>query len=206
MKTLQELLGLTEAPYHIDRDLPPIIKMDADTSLEGLYRAYSFLGKLEGSTGDFYFWLGKNKTTARITTDVVSDGSRQRHIGAISFHKHGAGVPVRNELQVHKVSVDEDFQNRNLAMALYVLLARYGFSVVSDFEQANGGKFLWKKLARESDARQFSVRVWDDESQDWVKDEAGVPLRFTGDNLPDESIWDNIDTSKPTTLLVLTHS
>lgn len=206
MKTLQELLNLTEAPYHIDRDAPMLIKMDADTSISGLRREYDELGRLETAFGDVYFWLSKGKSRARITVNAGVTPDRQKTIGAVTFHKHGSGLPVQKELQVHLVSVDKEYRNENLAMALYVLLARYGFSVVSDFEQANGGKFLWKKLVRESDARQFSVRVWDDETQDWVKDESGLPLRFTGDNLPDEAIWDKIDTSKPTTLLVLTHS
>lgn len=87
-------------------------------------------------------------------------------------------------------------------MALYVLLARYKYTIVSDFVQYNGGKALWKQLASESSVRQFVVRIWSDETEDWLRDSSGDVVKYKGDNIPDSEIWHK-DTTQSTTLLVL---
>jgi hypothetical protein len=90
---------------------------------------------------------------------------------------------------------------------LYIVLARYGFAIVSDFVQYNGGKALWKKLASEADARKYAVRLWDDSTNDWAKGEDGSILMYNAQNLQDENVWKDISYhSTPTTLFVLQHA
>jgi hypothetical protein len=90
---------------------------------------------------------------------------------------------------------------------MYILLARYGYTIVSDFKQYNGGKGLWRKMALESDARRFAVRIWSDAAEDWIRAEDGEPLLYNGENLGDDEVWHSIDAHmEPTTLLVLSHS
>lgn len=53
-------------------------------------------------------------------------------------------------------------RNKGLATRLYeALVLRCGITLMSDFEQYDGGKMLWQKIARESD--QIAVFVLDTE-------------------------------------------
>lgn len=205
---LSEIFPLTEAPFHHNMDAPPsLLDLGSDSSIEGLRREYVELGRLERDNDTFYFWLSAGRSRARITRSVdESENARQQSVGSIEFHDTKLGLPVKNELQVSRVKVSNEFRNHQLAMALYVVLARYGYAVVSDFEQFNGGKFLWKKLAKESDARNFAVRLWSDEQEDWIRDEDGEVVRYNGANVDDAEIWQLVEPySEATVLLVLTH-
>jgi hypothetical protein len=132
MKT-QELF---EGPYHMDQDARPIIKMDNYPSLENLRRMNDFLGTLEKGGTEYHFWLNKGKFYAEVTTSGVDDigQPRQLTITKVRFNNR-SNLPVENELQVESVYTHAKFQTRGLAMALYVVLARYGFTIVSDFTQ-----------------------------------------------------------------------
>lgn len=199
---------LFEGPYHHNQDYAPIIKMDSYPSLEGLQRENFFLGLLEKEGKDFRFWLSKSKGTAKVSVDGTDELGQRRQliVTSLVFHKFGAGLPVDNELQVHTVYTHQDYRGLNLSMALYVVLCRYGYTVVSDFEQYNGGKALWKKMSQEADARRFTIRIWSDLTSDWVTDENGNPLSYNGANLEDDEVWNDLDRHmEPTTLLVLSH-
>jgi hypothetical protein len=200
---IQELF---EGPYHIAQDAKPVVKMDNYPSLENLHRLNDFLGTLQKDGTEFNFWLNKDKYYAEVTTSALDDISQKRQLTVtkVGFNNR-ANLPVQNELQVETVFTHPKYQSQNLAMALYVVLARYNFTIISDFTQYNGGKALWKKMAKESSARQFVVRIWDDELEDWVKDELGGIIKYNAENLDDEQIWDDISrNNEATTLLVLT--
>lgn len=197
---------LFEGPYHIGQDAP-FVKAKSYPSLEGLQRENTLLGTLEKDGNEFHFWLSKTKGSAKVTVASKDDIGQDRQLVVVNLVFQGkVGLPVKNELQVNTVYTDPDFRTSWLAGALYIVLARYDFAIVSDFQQYNGGKALWKKLAKESDARNYAVRVWDDNQEDWIKDEDGNPLKYTAANLADDQIW--LDISKhdeATTLLCLQH-
>ena len=198
---------LFEGPYHIDRDAPAI-KLSAFPSIEGLRRENQFLGKLDRLGREFNFWLSTSKGSAKVTTEAKDDirQVRQKVVVDLIFQK-SASLPVDNEIQVDSVRTDPAFTGGWLAGTLYIVLARYGFTVVSDFTQYNGGKALWKKLATESTARKYVVKVWDDESGDWVCTTAGDIVQYNVANLADDAVWKDIDChDEATTLLVLSHS
>jgi hypothetical protein len=197
---------LFEGPYFHDSDAPSI-KMDhLSISDRTLARDYLLLAKLEGT--EFDFWLLKQKTTAIVTTPTKDTVGANRNLIVVDLKfRSPSGIPVKNELQVNTVITSPDYRGRGLAMALYVILCRYGYTVVSDFEQYRGGKGLWRKMALESDARRFAVRIWSDAAEDWIRAEDGEPLLYNGENLGDDEVWHNIDAHmEPTTLLVLSHS
>jgi len=196
---------LFEGPYHMDQDMKPVIKMDNYPSLDAMHRTCHFLGTLEKDGKEFNFWLSHTKAVAEVTVEAKDDIGqlKQLVVTKIRFHNR-AGLPIKNELQVDTVYTHPDYQRTQLAMALYVVLARYDYTIVSDFTQYNGGKALWKKLAKESEARKFVVRVWDDETQDWMKDSSGSVMKYNAENMDDEEIWKDISQhNEATTLLVL---
>ena len=191
---------LFEGPYHIDQDRAPVVKATAQPSDEGLRRENDLLGELHFGDEVFSFWLSKNKKAAIVSTKIQNSNSI---VLTVKFDNR-AGLPVKNELQVHTVYNQQHHRNKNLAMAMYVLLARYGFTVVSDFEQFNGGKALWQKMAKESSTRNFVVRVWSDEKEDWIRDQDGTVLSYDGTNIDDADIWNSANRKyEPTSLLVL---
>lgn len=197
---------LFEGPYHHDGDWAPAMKLAAFPSFDGLKRENLLLGTLDRSGKEYHFWLSASKLVARVSTEDLDDIGqlRQQVVTEIRFHKSSAGLPVQNELQVHTVFSDPDHRQAQLAMALYVVLCRYGYTIVSDFEQFNGGKALWKKMAAEADARKFVIRVWSDADSDWIRDVAGEPISYDAYNLSDETIWQDFSKHmEPTTLLVL---
>lgn len=196
---------LFEGPYHIDDDYRPSIKMDNYPSTNSLNRECTFLGTLEKEDTIFNMWLSKEKHYAQVTTSSKDDTGHPAELSVVKImFQSPAGLPVPNELHVSTVYTHEKYRARFLAGALYILLSRYGYSVVSDFTQYNAGKALWKKMAREAEMRKFAIRIWSDETSDWVKNSQGEVLRYDASNLADENIWQDISQhSQPTTLLVL---
>lgn len=194
-----------EGPYSLDQDFKPHIKMDSYPSLEGLKRECEHLGTLEKGTKQYDFWLSQSRKVAKVTTPAVDEIGQNRQLVTVRLEfQNPSGIDVKNELQIHTAYTHPDYRGEFLAGALYILLARYGFSVVSDFEQWNGGRALWKKLAKEADARSYVVRVWSDEQEDWIRDGEGEPVKYNAANLDDDQIWHDISAQcEPTTLLVL---
>ena len=197
---------LFEGPYFMDQTSKPVIKMDSYPSLENLQRLNFHLGTLEKDGSEFNFWLNKNNYYAEVTINAKDEigQDRQLVVTKVRFDNR-AHLPVEKEMQVDTVYTHPKYQTLGLAMALYVVLCRYGYTIVSDFTQYRGGKGLWKKLAKESEARKFVVKVWSDEAGDWVKDSEGNPIHYTAENLEDEEVWKDISFhNEATTLLVLT--
>jgi hypothetical protein len=90
-----------------------------------------------------------------------------------------------------------------LAGAAYILLARHHYTVVSDLYQYIPGKELWKKISAESNSRNYSVFIWNQWTNDWLRDENDMPIRYDSGNLYDSEIWHSVNSQK-TCLLVLT--
>lgn len=193
------------SPYLIDKNAASFGER-AYPSLAGLQRENTLLEKVIIGNVEFFFWLSNAKRSARITTVKKNKADDGRHliVTNLFFHDVSAGLPAQNELQVDTVHTDPEYRNLFLAGRLYFLLADRGYSIVSDYSQYLGGKALWKKLARESASRQYVVSIWDDETQDWIKDSSGHKVEYNASNLSDERIWKDISLhSEPTTLLVL---
>ncbi|WP_347114962.1 GNAT family N-acetyltransferase [Leclercia sp. S52] len=92
-----------------------------------------------------------------------------------------------NIIQVEGICVDPAERDKGLATRLYeALILRCGITLVSDFDQYEGGKMLWQKIARESD--QIAVFVLDTEQGAfWPCD--GSKVIYDGGCIPEERIW-----------------
>jgi hypothetical protein len=200
-----KLADLFEGPHHIEMDAPPPkAHQKAYPSYDGLARTCKHLGTLEKRGVDFNFWLANERTHAYVTTEAKDDihQIRQLIITDLQF-KIQTKLPVKNQLQVTWVYTEPEYVDRYLAGALYIVLARYENTVVSDSLQYNGGRKLWEKLATEADARKYVVRVWDEASAGWLKDGNGDPLKLNASELESNEIWTK--QIEPTTLLALSH-
>ncbi|MDI3362281.1 MULTISPECIES: GNAT family N-acetyltransferase [Lelliottia] len=92
-----------------------------------------------------------------------------------------------NLVQVEGICVAPGERDKGLATRLYeALILQCGITLVSDFEQYDGGKMLWQKIARESD--HIVVFVLDTEqSAFWPYD--GSKVVYDGGCIPEERIW-----------------
>ena len=205
-----KLADLFEGPFLIGQEYTPKIKMDSYPSLAGLKREFQHLASMEKEGQHFEFWLTQNREFAKVSIASSDPSSpnlpdRQKIVTTLRFKKE-SNLPVPKELQVDVVYSQPDFKNQFLAGALYILLARYGFSVVSDFSQYLGGQALWKKIAAMSEGRNYSVFIWSDENGDWLRDDAGEPIKYNAANVGDDEIWQDISQHHlSTTLFCLQH-
>lgn len=65
-------------------------------------------------------------------------------------------------------------------------LIEFGYVLISYHTQYIGGKKLWEKLAKLSEASHFDVYVIDNGN---VVMDGDKPLKYNGKNLADEKIW-----------------
>jgi hypothetical protein len=182
--------------------------MDSYPSLEGLHREYRYLGTLQKNEKEYNFWLSKTNElngVARVTTPGVDEIGQNRQLAVVRAEFQPCRrFDIKNAMRVHIAYTHPDYRSEFLTGGLYILLARCGYSIVSDFEQLNGGRTLWKKQGNEADAREYVMRIWSDEIEDWVLGDDGEPLRYNAANLDDDQIWYDISANcEPTTLLVL---
>lgn len=87
---------------------------------------------------------------------------------------------------------------------LYVLLARYGYSVISDSSQYSDGIRLWKSIGRQQEIRDFFVRIWNVDLNDWVRNSEGGVVNYNGNNIQSTPVWKRVSEPGDNTVLVLT--
>lgn len=192
-----------ENPYLNSQEFNDALS-NVHTSYQGLSRENDSLGALIRSGTEYNFWLSKSRATAKVSTAVDDDPARQRIVCEIRFQVP-AELPVTNPLQVRTVFTDVDYRTQWLGGILYVVLAKYGYSVISDFEQSRSGAELWRKIGEESSAVGYVVRIFDDQREDWIRDKNNQPVKYNAANIPSADIWKDVSQKhQPTTLLVLT--
>lgn len=203
---------LSEMPTDLNKDAPFAFSIDGSyISNSSLSRDFNFLGSLELDSIEFKFWISKRINRSLITTvateknsDTVDSTDNLKNLIACdaAFNLQPIG-DLDNSIQIDTVSTNSRYTGRNLAMIMYVILARYGYSVVSDFAQYSGGVGLWKTIARQSGNRKYVVRVWNIKSASWLTDKQGKVVSFDLTNVPNDKVWNKA--GQPTqTLLVLT--
>lgn len=198
---------LNEMPHDLGSDAPFNFKItNFEISANALNREFEFLGDLQSVTDTFSFWIRKNKSASVITIKgELRSGTQYNDIITEVKFDNRFMIDVKNQLQVSKAVTVEQYRSYGLSLAMYVVLARYGYTVVSDYEQFAGGINLWKKIARESNFRNYAVRIWSDNTEDWIRDTNGDIVKYDGTNIDKSDIWNDTDRKyDPTSLLVLT--
>ena len=156
---------------------------------------------MEISEEKFLFWLHKSRASAWVSFESRTYSPSHEIVTSLDFSPRGK-LESSEELHVNYVNTRQEFRGKGLAVKLYLFLAKCGIVVVSDFFCCNGGKAIWKQIARFSNSNQCSVKLWSYQYGDWLRDSSGDVLKYSGYNIPDSDIWHK-DTSHPTKLLVL---
>lgn len=203
---------LAEMPTDLNKDAPFVFNIDGSyISNNSLKRDFNFLGDLNIQSTNFKFWLNKKNNRALVTIQSengtvpeLKDGvGESTNLIVVDLHlKNNSDVLVHNPIQVDTVSTNSRYESIGFAGILYVVLARYGFSVISDFEQYNGGVGLWKKIARYSNQRKYVVRIWNIRNDEFMINPDGSPIAYDEKNLQQDQVWNKIG-QQTETLLVL---
>lgn len=196
---------ITEWPFDMESDYRSPVNIENTTSLACLKRERVELGTLKLMDVDYYFWQTADAKMASVSTPVIENGTeRHLQICNINFDLVAKIPNLQNPLQVSMVYTHPNYRTRGIAWMLYLVLARWGYSIISDYTQYNGGKAIWKKLASMSDMKKFAVRIWSDKTNDWVRDETNTVIKYDSENVSDDEIWDSVfGSSEKTTLFVL---
>jgi len=107
---------------------------------------------------------------------------------------------VADYRQVSMVSVSKEYGLTGNTKAVYEQIAKRG-PLVSDHEQYLGAQGLWKSLARSSDV---NVYVFNGEAGDYMRDKAGMIIKYNSKNIEDDKIW-GTDPKHKMVLLVATN-
>lgn len=193
-----------ESDYNSEYPLPKGT-VDNTTSLAGLKRERIELGTLTLMDIDYHFWQTPDTSKAMISTAVMERGiARQQIICNIDFNLVASIPGIKNPLQVSMVYTHPNYRTKGLSWMLYVVLCKYGYTVISDYTQYNGGKAIWKKMASMAEWRKFVVRIWSDKTNDWLRTDTGEIIKYDSVNIPDDNIWDSVfGNAEKTTLFVL---
>lgn len=186
--------------YHLQDWCYPVGESQLD-SHESLKAHYHLLGIIEISEEKFLFWLHKSRASACVSVESRTYSPSHEIATSLDFSPRDK-LESSEELHVNCVKTRQEFRGKELAVNLYLFLAKYSIVVVSDFFCCNGGKALWKQIARFSNSNQCSVKLWCCQYGDWLRDSSGDVVKYRGDNIPDSEIWHK-DTTQSTTLLVL---
>lgn len=196
---------IRESPFHVPDDMEPKWTEDAAISNRAIIREFIYLGTLEREN-NYDFFLHRDLHRAIVTTKAIGNLTKEeKNKLLVDLHfKTKIVLPVKNQLQVELVTTHKKYRILSLASILYIVLARHGYTVVSDLYQYNGGVALWEKIGRESEARNYAVRIWNIKQNDWMRDQNNEILKWNGENLAYHEIWQYIgDTESEEKLLTL---
>lgn len=159
-------------------------------SHRALDKFFTFVG--HGREG---YELWRSKVGTFVLGNYATVGEEVRFLPVVTITTHERPKRLRgltNVVQVDTVSCGKKNSLAGFAREAYLIASRH-FDLVSDDTHFLGAVDLWKSLAR---LHLNYVYVW--HQSDWIRDSCGKPLRYDGNNIPDDAVWGS---NKP--LLVL---
>ena len=119
----------------------------------------------------------------------------QAVICSISFKMHPTieslppSLNTQKFLQVDNVGTIDKYKSIGLAHHLYAALIDHGYAIISDEIQYNGGKKLWKKIAKNNKKYAYVVYILDVQRNELYCDDNGIPIEYDASNIADDRIW-----------------
>jgi hypothetical protein len=106
----------------------------------------------------------------------------------ITLNAYPKDIDKRKLLQVEKIITSSRFRDNGLGLFGYQLALKQGFNILSDTTQFDGDKALWKKMARLSQVKDYSIVILDSD-RGYKKDTKGSIIEYDGTNVHDDDIW-----------------
>lgn len=195
---LNDLLEMS--PYNPKGEEPPKHwkeTFDMFLSDNTLQRLYDHLIDLNTTTGiEIKFYLHQNKKIVyggiKSTNEVGDEGVSIVFVlqfkSKPTLINYPKGVKRNKLLQVNKVNTKTEFEGQGIAMFIYQTLVKNNILILSDITKLDGGKALWKKMARRSHLHDYKIRILDNE-RGFLKDSKGNIIEYNNTNLDDSQIW-----------------
>jgi len=192
---------LEAPPDFIDKEMPVIITGTLNFySEDTIEREFDIIGTVKIASETYWTILKKDKSFSVIGLLGKRKEDKKvgiQIIGTVDFKDKPDFSFDRliktdkNVLQVDSVQIQDKNKFRGLGFNLYKSLVDYGYIIVSDHAQYRGGKKLWEKISKLSNAKNYSVYIVNDGKV--VTDDKGELIKYDGTNLADDKIW-----AKPT--------
>lgn len=177
-----------------------MIVMPLSYSAAAIARSFEVIEELTVADQHFLIIFDKETPRASIVKAQLEDiGGEPRHVcvamlelnkqktigdNVISVKRFWQDEQI---LQVEGVCVERRFQESGFATKLYeALVLKCGVILMSDNTQYEGGKALWQKIARNSNA--LTVFVLDTDSGTFFPYD-GTKAIYDGISIPEEKIW-----------------
>lgn len=169
-------------------------------SFEGVERLFDVIGEKIVNGKKIVICLNKKNVTCVALIKDINPNNKQwamKIVSKIFFYYPRPATPnlpkdMGNVLQVSKVYTEPSYETEGIASYMYALVAKKGFTVLSDRVQYLGGYKLWNKMTAEAHLNDYSITIWN-EKTGYLKDENGI-LEYNSKNIEESIIW------KPTTI------
>lgn len=203
---------LEEEPVYDPTEMPkgPTIG-ELFFSEDTLEREYIFIKELQLSDRQFYVFIQDDHSSV-----VIGEGGNRRidnkpgiFIDGQLTLKHsldlGQNVDISKlgsmvvQVDLVKINSRRDMAGdirtaMGLGFELYHSVIEKGFTLISDTLQYRGGKALWKKIAPLSSLSGFAVYIL--KNGEFISDDSGHAIPYTGSNIPDSAIWSENEENK----------
>jgi len=197
-----KLETLLEMPDYIKKEMPVINVSTVNFySEDTINREFNIIGKTKSENSEYWTIIKKNKSFAVIGELGVREEDKRvgiKLVGQLDFKDKPdfafdrlISIP-ESVLQVDSVAVYSN-KFKGMGFNLYLSLVKYGYIIVSDHTQYEGGKKLWEKIARLSSAKEYSVFIVDNGEP--RTDSDGNVIEYDGTNLKDDTIWGDVDSN-----------
>lgn len=177
-----------------------MIVMPLSYSAAAISRSFEVIEELTVAEQHFLIIFDKETPRASIVKAELEDvGSEPRHIAVAMLELNKQKTIGDNVisvkrfwedpdvLQVEGVCVERRFQESGFATQLYeALVLKCGVILMSDNTQYEGGKALWQKIARNSEA--LAVFILDTDAGVFFPYD-GTKTVYDGVCIPEEKIW-----------------
>ena len=105
---------------------------------------------------------------------------------------------AKKQVQISNTDTVKGAEREGLALLVYTALINDGFAVISDGAQYLGGKRIWESIART-----HNVKIWDNNTQDYLRDNNNNVIDYDGTNIDDSGIWNTYNNANKIILLCL---
>ena len=166
-------------------------------STEALSRARTELAsaRIAGTEELIRFYLANDHSHACVVRAQADENGRHAVLVKLDFYQKSDCVYTAADFweddayqQVELVACVPQMRDQGLATYLYELSVTIGnLTIISDTEQFEGGKAVWKKLAARG---VVDVYIYDAEKNEFYSAD-GRHLCYDGTNVPDSAIWSN---------------